>query len=102
GVLGAAPASERAWGWGPTRIESACGPSERPEGSAAARRPRASARGGGAPRALKEEDKQMQVMCDNKELILGYVYDELPPGERQAFTDHVSGCPECQMELEEL
>ncbi|HEY0872293.1 MAG TPA: zf-HC2 domain-containing protein, partial [Vicinamibacterales bacterium] len=56
----------------------------------------------GAPRALKEEDKQMQVMCDNKELILGYVYDELPPGERQAFTDHVSGCPECQMELEEL
>jgi hypothetical protein len=44
----------------------------------------------------------MQVMCDNKELILGYVYDELRPDERQALTDHVSGCPECQIELEEL
>jgi TRAP transporter TAXI family solute receptor len=31
---------------------SACGPSERPEGSAAERRPRARARGGGASRAL--------------------------------------------------
>ena len=44
----------------------------------------------------------MQVMCDNKELILGYVYDELLPEERQAFTQHVAGCPECQIELEEL
>src|SRR6476619_5751611 len=33
-----------AWGWGPTRINSACGPSE-------ARSRRARARGGGAPRA---------------------------------------------------
>lgn len=44
----------------------------------------------------------MQVTCDNKDLILGYVYDELSPDERQAFTDHVSRCPECQIELEEL
>ena len=44
----------------------------------------------------------MQVMCDNKELILGYVYDELLPEERQALTAHVSGCPDCQIELEEL
>ena len=40
-------------GWrAATGQASACGPSERPEGSAAERRPRARARGGGAPRAL--------------------------------------------------
>jgi len=33
-------------------LKSACGPSEGPEGSAAQRRPRARARGGGAPRAV--------------------------------------------------
>lgn len=44
----------------------------------------------------------MQSMCDNKELIVGYVYDELSPEEHQALTAHVSGCPECQIELEDL
>jgi anti-sigma factor RsiW len=44
----------------------------------------------------------MQVICDNKELILGYVYDELSSDERRELTEHVSRCPECQIELEEL
>src|SRR6266542_3417524 len=39
---------------GKGRRKSACGPSERPEGSAAERRPRARARGGGAPRAVSK------------------------------------------------
>jgi AcrR family transcriptional regulator len=37
--------------------ESACGPSEGPEGSDAKRRPRARASGGGAPRAVKKADR---------------------------------------------
>jgi anti-sigma factor RsiW len=45
---------------------------------------------------------QAVSMCDNKELIVGYVYDELSPEERQALTAHVSGCPDCQVELEDL
>src|SRR3954470_4679627 len=40
---------------------SACGPSEGPEGSAAERRPRVRASGGGAPRALIEEDRMLAI-----------------------------------------
>lgn len=40
-------------------------------------------------------------MCD-KELIVGYLYDELPAAGRQAVEAHVAACAECRIELEEL
>lgn len=40
-------------------------------------------------------------MCD-KELIVGYLYDELPAADRQAVEAHVGTCAECRLELEEL
>jgi anti-sigma factor RsiW len=40
-------------------------------------------------------------MC-NKELLLGYLYDELQPSERQTFDEHLASCAECRNEVLEL
>jgi hypothetical protein len=40
-------------------------------------------------------------MCD-KELIVGYLYDELTAADRRAFEDHVAVCAECRIDVEEL
>lgn len=40
-------------------------------------------------------------MCD-KELIVAYLYGEVPAAERQAIDAHLAVCPECRIELEEL
>jgi Putative zinc-finger len=40
-------------------------------------------------------------MCD-KELLLGYLYDELPPSDRQAFDRHLAACAECRDEMSGL
>jgi hypothetical protein len=37
-------------------------------------------------------------MC-NKELLIGYVYDELSPGERATFEAHLAACDECREEI---
>ena len=34
-------------------------------------------------------------MCNN-ELLLGYLYDELSPSERETFTEHLASCVECR------
>ena len=36
------------------------------------------------------------------EAIVGYLYDDLEPGARRAFEDHVIGCPACQTEVAAL
>jgi hypothetical protein len=41
-------------------------------------------------------------MCESKELIVGYVYDELSPGERAEFEAHLAGCARCEIEIQEL
>ena len=41
-------------------------------------------------------------MCESKELIVGFVYDELTPEERRALQAHLAECGECRSELEEL
>src|SRR5687768_3059989 len=41
-------------------------------------------------------------MCDSKELIVGYVYDELSPAEQQGLEAHLAACAECRHELEGL
>jgi hypothetical protein len=41
-------------------------------------------------------------MCESKELIVGYVYGELPPDERGAFETHLAACVGCRTEIEEL
>lgn len=40
-------------------------------------------------------------MCD-KELLVGYLYDELPPAERSKFEAHLFACPECRDEIAAL
>ena len=41
-------------------------------------------------------------MCESKELIVGYVYDELSNDERATVDRHLVGCVECRIEIEEL
>ena len=41
-------------------------------------------------------------MCESKELIVGYVYDELSTDERTGFEAHLIGCVDCRVEIEEL
>jgi anti-sigma factor RsiW len=38
-------------------------------------------------------------MCDSKELIVGYLYDDLTDTERRSFDAHVAVCAECRDEL---
>jgi anti-sigma factor RsiW len=38
-------------------------------------------------------------MCTNAELILGYVYGELPDAERRAFETHLAACGDCATEV---
>ena len=40
-------------------------------------------------------------MCD-KELLVGYLYDELARPQRLAFETHLAACPECRDELSDL
>jgi anti-sigma factor RsiW len=40
-------------------------------------------------------------MCD-KELLLGYLYDELPASDRQAFDRHLASCADCREEVSGL
>ena len=40
-------------------------------------------------------------MCNN-ELLLGYLYDELTPSERETFNEHLASCAECRDEVAAL
>ena len=37
-----------------------------------------------------------------EEFLVAYLYDDLPPDERQSFTAHLSRCRECRAELDDL
>jgi hypothetical protein len=41
-------------------------------------------------------------MCEEKELLVGYLYDDLANGQRAAFETHLRGCTECRTELKAL
>lgn len=41
-------------------------------------------------------------MCDNSELIVGYVYDEMPAAERAALEGHLRTCAACRDEVAAL
>src|SRR5687767_9583362 len=41
-------------------------------------------------------------MCESKELLVGYIYDELSTEERQALQVHLAACGACRLELEGL
>ncbi|MEX1128700.1 MAG: zf-HC2 domain-containing protein [Vicinamibacterales bacterium] len=41
-------------------------------------------------------------MCESKELLVGYIYDELSAEERQALQAHLAACGACRLELEGL
>jgi hypothetical protein len=40
--------------------------------------------------------------CGDQAALVGYLYDDCEPGERQAIAAHVSNCPACAGELEAL
>ena len=41
-------------------------------------------------------------MCDSKELLVSFLYDELDPSAKRAFDIHLGTCVECRDELAEL
>lgn len=41
-------------------------------------------------------------MCDSKELLVGFLYDELDPSAKRTFEQHLVACVECRDELMEL
>jgi Putative zinc-finger len=41
------------------------------------------------------------TMCD-KELLVGYLYDDVDPGERRAMETHLLSCGDCRGELKDL
>ena len=47
------------------------------------------------------DQKRHCTMCD-KELLLGYLYDELTPSDRQAFDRHLASCADCRDEVSGL
>jgi Putative zinc-finger len=38
-------------------------------------------------------------MCDERERLIGYVYDECDADERRQIDDHLSDCPTCRREI---
>jgi hypothetical protein len=44
----------------------------------------------------------MKIMCDSKDLLVGYLYDDLERDERRTFDSHLIACAECRQELTEL
>jgi anti-sigma factor RsiW len=38
-------------------------------------------------------------MCDERERLIGYVYDECDPAERRAIEDHLEDCATCRAEI---
>jgi hypothetical protein len=38
-------------------------------------------------------------MCDSKELLISYLYDELDSADKQRFRAHLAECPECREEV---
>ena|SRR5688572_270140 len=42
------------------------------------------------------------TMCDNKEFLVGYVYNELGAEERRRFDAHLQACADCRHELAAL
>ena len=41
-------------------------------------------------------------MCDQRERLIGYVYDECEPAERAEVQRHLDGCAECRSEIASL
>ena len=41
-------------------------------------------------------------MCDERERLIGYVYDEVDAAERAAIDDHLESCAECRDEIRGL
>jgi anti-sigma factor RsiW len=44
----------------------------------------------------------MTAMCENRERLIGYVYDECDAAERQVIEGHLSSCPTCRHEISGL
>ena len=40
-----------------------------------------------------------RYMCDSKELLVSFLYDEIDPVSRRAFRHHLTTCAECRDEL---
>src|SRR4029453_9514088 len=74
---------------------SVCGPSEGPEGSDVKRRPRARARGSGAPRAVIEDDRTLTIPLRHRAkravIALLAICVLLGDVSNRAFAQHAEG-----------
>ena len=41
-------------------------------------------------------------MCDERERLIGFIYDECDAGERRTIEEHVEACPTCRTEIAAL
>ncbi len=41
-------------------------------------------------------------MCDDRERLIGYIYDECDAVERRRIEEHLVGCPDCRQEIAAL
>jgi len=41
-------------------------------------------------------------MCEDKELLVGYLYDDLPDGDRARFETHLRACAACRTEVKAM
>src|SRR5580765_5577511 len=44
----------------------------------------------------------MPAMCNQRERLIGYVYDECEPAERAAVQEHLDSCADCRTEIAAL
>ena len=42
------------------------------------------------------------VCDDNKDLLMGYLDNELTDDQKRRFEEHLAGCPDCAGELDEF
>ena len=44
----------------------------------------------------------IKAVCDNKDDLVAYLYDEVTPAEREAIKTHVAACAACRQEIDDL
>ena len=44
----------------------------------------------------------IKAVCDNKDDLVAYLYDEVTPAEREAIKTHLAACAACRQEIDDL
>jgi hypothetical protein len=51
---------------------------------------------------MTQKHDELNQVCARNEQLMGYLYNELSPGEAQSFEDHLKGCQLCQRDMEDF